>query len=197
MVVMLDGRRDARRTKQHVFIEADRWSPAELWQLRGDACHGICRTGPRNMRGRRPVPFYGIDFRPVAREGTREVLVTIRAASMRVDPAILPIAALHRSLIAAPLISLKAHRAPRSNLVTDPIRQARVAALWMVHGAALSKLLRAHGRSEHADNLEAALDEVSDIVAGSVGQPALARALDWVSDQLWDQPGIAGSTARH
>jgi hypothetical protein len=128
--------------------------------------------------------------------------VTVRvrtkfAASMRVDAAIPSIAALHRSLIAAPPISLKAHRAPRNILVTDPIRQARVAALWMVHGAALSKLLRAHGRSEHADNLEAALGVVSDIVAGSVGRPALAHALDWVSDQLWDQPGVAGSTARH
>lgn len=82
--------------------------------------------------------------------------------------------------------------------MTDPIRQARVAALWMVHGAALTRLLRAHGRGEHADNLEAALGEVSDIVAGSVGRPALAHAMDWVSEQLWDTPGITGSsTARH
>lgn len=82
--------------------------------------------------------------------------------------------------------------------MTDPIRQARVAALWMVHGSALSRLLRAHGRGDHADNLDAALCEVSDIVAGAIGEPVFAHAMDWVSDQLWDQPGISGgTTARH
>lgn len=82
--------------------------------------------------------------------------------------------------------------------MTDPIRQAQVAALWMVHGATLTQLLRAHGRSAHADNLEAALGEVSDIVAGAVGRPLLAQAIDAVSNQLWDQPGICVSTtARH
>lgn len=82
--------------------------------------------------------------------------------------------------------------------MTDPIRQARIAALWMVHGSALTRLLREHGRGDHADNLEAALGEVSDIVAGAIGRPALAHAMNWVSDQLWDQPGISGgTTARH
>jgi hypothetical protein len=95
-------------------------------------------------------------------------------------------------------MSLKAHPTPRSNVVTDPINQARVAALWMVHGAALTRLLRAHGRGDHADNLEAALGEVSDIVAGAIGRPALAHAMDWASAQLWDQPGVSGgTTARH
>ena len=82
--------------------------------------------------------------------------------------------------------------------MTNPIRQARVAALWMVHGAALSRLLRANGRDDHADNLDAALGEVADIVADSVGHPALSHALDWVNEQLWSYSGITGgSTARH
>lgn len=82
--------------------------------------------------------------------------------------------------------------------MTDTTRSARVAALWMVHGSTLSQLLRAHGRETHAANLDAALGEVATIVSAEIGRPALVEAIDWVSDQLWDQPGIcAPSAARH
>ncbi|MFZ5790071.1 MAG: hypothetical protein ACOY3L_05165 [Pseudomonadota bacterium] len=82
--------------------------------------------------------------------------------------------------------------------MTDSARSARVAALWMVHGSTLSQLLRAHGREAHAANLDAALGEVAAIIAAEIGQPALTEAIDWVSDQLWDRPGISTpSPARH
>jgi hypothetical protein len=82
--------------------------------------------------------------------------------------------------------------------VTESNRSARAAALWMVHGSTLSQLLRAHGREAHAANLDAALREVASIIAAEIGQPALTEAIDWVSDQLWSQPGISvPSSARH
>ena len=66
---------------------------------------------------------------------------------------------------------------------------ARVAALSMAHGAALAKLLRAHGRGTHADNIEAALQDFAEIITGEVGQTVLDRALSWVAHHSWDQGG--------
>ena len=51
--------------------------------------------------------------------------------------------------------------------------------------AALAKLLRAHGRDSHAENIEAALNEFTDIVAKEVGPQMLSRAMNWVSDEAW------------
>jgi hypothetical protein len=82
--------------------------------------------------------------------------------------------------------------------VTDPNETARMAALWMMHSAALSRLLRAHGRDDHADNLEAALGEVGNILTARIGETAFTDAMDWASAQLWDQQGfLPQSTARH
>ncbi len=67
-------------------------------------------------------------------------------------------------------------------MVEDQTHYARVAALSITHGAVLVKLLRAHGREGHADNVEAALDEFVGVVADEVGQQILSQAMIWVSD---------------
>ena len=59
----------------------------------------------------------------------------------------------------------------------------------MAHGAALAKLLRAHGRDEHATNIEAALRDFAEIISGQVGQHALDQALSWVAHHTWDDGG--------
>lgn len=71
----------------------------------------------------------------------------------------------------------------------DQTHHARVAALSIAHGAALVKLLRAHGRDDHADNVEAALNEFVEIVAVQVGEPVLSQAMNRVSDEVWDREG--------
>ena len=61
---------------------------------------------------------------------------------------------------------------------------ARMAALWIMHGTACVKLLKAHGRSLHADNFEAALREFVDIIADEVGRDNLSEAMDWAATQV-------------
>ncbi len=70
-------------------------------------------------------------------------------------------------------------------MVEDQTHYARVAALSIAHGGALVKLLRAHGRAGHADNVEAALTEFVGIVSDEVGQQILTQAMNWVSDATW------------
>lgn len=77
----------------------------------------------------------------------------------------------------------------------DREHDARVAALWILHGGACVKLLRAHGRGGHAESFEAALSEVASIVADQVGQDMLSAAMDWASNQLWGTPENASMTA--
>ena len=80
----------------------------------------------------------------------------------------------------------------------DQTHHARVAALSIAHGSALVKLLRAHGRDAHADNVEAALNEFVEIVSMQVGQPILTQAMNWVSDEAWDCAAIDPvEAARH
>jgi hypothetical protein len=82
--------------------------------------------------------------------------------------------------------------------VSDEVRSARVAAISMANGAALSKLLRAHGRTDHADAIDAALSEVADIISTEVGKRTLSEAMSWVSDQVWDcDDHTPTSAARH
>ena len=64
---------------------------------------------------------------------------------------------------------------------------ARVTAVSMAHGAALVRLLRAHGELGHADNLEAALGEVFRIVSADLGPEALTEAMRWVTEQTDDE----------
>jgi len=61
---------------------------------------------------------------------------------------------------------------------------ARMAALWIMHGTACVKLLKAHGRSMHAENFEAALREFVDIIANEVGRDNLSQAMDWAATQV-------------
>ncbi len=61
---------------------------------------------------------------------------------------------------------------------------ARMAALWIMHGTACVKLLRTHGRLLHADNFEAALREFVDIIADDVGRDTLSEAMDWAAGQV-------------
>ena len=61
---------------------------------------------------------------------------------------------------------------------------ARMAALWIMHGTACVKLLKAHGRGLHAENFEAALREFVDIIADEVGRDNLTEAMDWAAGQV-------------
>ena len=63
--------------------------------------------------------------------------------------------------------------------------EARIAALSMMHLAACRTLLAAHGRHDHAKNIEAALDAIVEILAGKLGRDRLTQAMDWASGQLW------------
>ena len=82
--------------------------------------------------------------------------------------------------------------------MSDPIHNARIAALSMANGAALAKLLRANGRGGHADAVEAALSEVAEIVSTEVGRRTLSEAMSWVSDQVWNcEPLATESVSRH
>src|SRR5215475_6809352 len=82
--------------------------------------------------------------------------------------------------------------------VSDEVRSARVAAISMANGAALSKLLRAHGRADHADAIDAALSEVANIISTEVGKRTLSEAMSWVSDQVWNCDDLVPtSAARH
>jgi hypothetical protein len=75
---------------------------------------------------------------------------------------------------------------------------ARVAALSMANGAALAKLLRAHGLADHADNIESALTAIADIISTEVGRDRLTEAMSWVSDQIWNCGEAAPmSASRH
>jgi hypothetical protein len=63
--------------------------------------------------------------------------------------------------------------------------RARIAALSVLHACACVRLLRAHGRPAHANDLEAALDEVTRVLAQQLGHDALVAAMDWATDQIW------------
>ena len=75
----------------------------------------------------------------------------------------------------------------------DREHDARVAALWILHGKACVKLLRAHGRAGHAESFAQALHEVAEIVAQEVGRDILSAAMDWASSQLWGSPETASA----
>ncbi|MFQ5776096.1 MAG: hypothetical protein ACE5GS_16365 [Kiloniellaceae bacterium] len=65
----------------------------------------------------------------------------------------------------------------------DHAYHARATALSMAHGAALARLLHAHGKHAHADRLEAALRECFRIVADELGHHVLAEAVRWVAEE--------------
>ena len=63
--------------------------------------------------------------------------------------------------------------------------RVRVAALWIMNTTILVNILRAHGRDQHAENVEAGLAEAVDIVAEEFGREELTEAISWVADQAW------------
>lgn len=64
--------------------------------------------------------------------------------------------------------------------------RVRAAALWLVHGSSLAKLLAAHGQKHHATNLQAALDEAARILAADLDPGEFSEAMSWAADQVWD-----------
>ena len=79
----------------------------------------------------------------------------------------------------------------------DDTHNARIAAVSMAHGSALVRLLRTHGKTDHAENLAAALGEVFRIVSANIGPETLVEAMRWVATQS-DADNEAGPAAtRH
>ena len=68
--------------------------------------------------------------------------------------------------------------------MTDKTHQARVAALSIAQMTTVVNLLHAHGENEHAANVEAAKNAVTDIVRKEVGRDILAQAIKRISDEL-------------
>jgi len=67
--------------------------------------------------------------------------------------------------------------------MSDRVREARVTAISLAHAGALAKLLRAHGCTIDADNLEAAVQQAFRIMAAKVGAEVLSDALRWATDE--------------
>lgn len=82
------------------------------------------------------------------------------------------------------------------SFLKDRNSRARIAALWIMNGTASARLLRATGQTTHADNLEAAYAELTEILARELGRDALARAMDWASGAVWD-PDSETPDSRH
>lgn len=76
--------------------------------------------------------------------------------------------------------------------MTDADFNARLAAVWLVHGQALARLLHKHGRTEHADDVERALKVFMETVSDEVGGDVLRAALDRMTDTLWQSEGVSG-----
>ena len=68
----------------------------------------------------------------------------------------------------------------------DKTYQARVAALSLAQCNTVVTLLRAHGQSEQADNMEAAISVVVSIVSNELGRETLASAMNWASEEIGD-----------
>lgn len=77
--------------------------------------------------------------------------------------------------------------------MTEVSARVRAAALWLVHGASLARLLSAHGRENHAENLQAALDEAAKILAADLEPGEFSAAMSWAADQIWNADRPPGS----
>jgi hypothetical protein len=75
--------------------------------------------------------------------------------------------------------------------MTDADFNASLAAVWLVHGHALARLLHHHGQTEHADNVERALDTFMEIVSDEVGGDVLRQAMDRMTESLWQSEGTS------
>ena len=79
----------------------------------------------------------------------------------------------------------------------DRTQSAKLSALWILHGRACVRLLRAHGQEDHAVNFDAALDQITEILAADVGKQTLVDAMDWATDELWECGPATAGIARH
>lgn len=68
----------------------------------------------------------------------------------------------------------------------DKTYQARVAALSLAQCNTVVTLLRAHGQTAQADNMEAAISVVVSIVSNELGRETLASAMSWAADEIGD-----------
>lgn len=85
----------------------------------------------------------------------------------------------------------------RRSRLADDIHRARLTALSLAHGSALSRLLRTHGRGDHADHLELALQEIYSIVATELGGATLSDAIRWLAEQGDDDSAEPALGLRH
>jgi hypothetical protein len=76
--------------------------------------------------------------------------------------------------------------------MTDRDFNAKLAAVWLVHGQALAHLLHHHGQPEHAVNVERALGVFMEIVSDEVGSDVLRDALDQMTNSLWQSEVASG-----
>ena len=79
--------------------------------------------------------------------------------------------------------------------IDQELARARVAALNVLHGRAGARFLAAHGRYEHAGALDAALDEMADLLRAQIGEPLFSAALAWAARHLEGDDSDAALTA--
>jgi hypothetical protein len=77
----------------------------------------------------------------------------------------------------------------RSNHVSvqeEKTHQARVVALSLAQCTAMVNLLRAHHQNDHAENIEAAMSVIVNLVSDTLGKDTLSQAMDWVCEEIDD-----------
>jgi hypothetical protein len=75
--------------------------------------------------------------------------------------------------------------AVKGQVAVDRDREARSAALSMLRAQSCAKLLRSHGLLERATNLEAAVEEATEILLLCLGAHTMFAAINWANDRLW------------
>ena len=76
-------------------------------------------------------------------------------------------------------------------------RAACLTALWIMHGGSLAGLLRSHGERDHAENLELALQTISQILGEEIGTQLWREAMDWASDRILTGDEAPASSSQH
>ncbi|MEM7169893.1 MAG: hypothetical protein AAF530_06960 [Pseudomonadota bacterium] len=71
--------------------------------------------------------------------------------------------------------------------MTDNVYHARIAALSMAQCASVVTFLRSHGEQDHAASVDQAIERMTEILAAELGRDVLTQAMNWVSEQTWDQ----------
>ncbi len=66
-----------------------------------------------------------------------------------------------------------------------------MAALSIAQCRTVVNFLHARSQDEHAENVEAAINAVIDLISDELGRDTLAQAMKWVSDQTGDDAELA------